>query len=255
MNFSYGDHIPIFISVHDKVEQLKISIDSYEKNIKSPIKIVLFDHNTSYKPCLDYLDSVKDKYKVYVHRDKKFLKFGDEIRRSRNQNLIKCIKDYIKHNQNINYICVTDTDIELLENTEDIFEKYVEYYKTYKNINQIISTGIQINDIDKNYKFYDRVMRSELPHWKNKVDIKLNSGTLKCFKTATDTTFKLYHKSWFDSNPKTLYTDNSLRTDYPYVVKHLDWYITKKNITPDLKHYSKTSRNSHYMGKSFFKYK
>lgn len=55
MNLSYGSHIPIFISVHDKVYQLKEVIKSYEENIKSPIKIVLFNHNTTYPLCLEYL--------------------------------------------------------------------------------------------------------------------------------------------------------------------------------------------------------
>ena len=98
MDFLYGNHIPIFISVHDKIEQLKVSIKSYEENIKTPIKIILFNHNTTYKPCLEYLKEMKEKgYTIYEHYDTnpRDRKYGDLIRKSRNINLINAIKDYL----------------------------------------------------------------------------------------------------------------------------------------------------------------
>ena len=48
------------------------------------------------------------------------------------------------------------------------------------------------------------------------------------YKTAIDTTFKLLHKEWFNKKKDTLYTENAIRTDYPYQCKHLDWYVNKK---------------------------
>jgi len=251
MNYLYGDYIPIFITVHDKVEQLKVVIKSYEKNIGTPIKIILFNHNTTYKPCLEYLSLLKKKgYVIYEHYDAnpKDKKYGNRIRKSRNNNLIKSIANYILTNQNVNYFVVTDTDIELLPKTTDILTLYVNYYQQYKNINIPIGTSLKINDISKNYHQYDRMLRSELPHWGKNKELILNlcNKQIKCYKIPIDTTFKLYHKKWLETNPETLYSYIALRTDMPYQSKHLDWYINKSNITPDLIYYSKYDKQSHY---------
>lgn len=249
MNFSYGDHIPIFISVHNKVEQLKQTIKSYEENINSPIKIVLFNHNTTYTPCINYLKKLQnDGYLVKTHWDSnpKFRKYGDYIRRSRNQNLIKFIIEYLQNNKNVNYVVVTDTDIELLPEGKDILDIYVKFYQKYKDINKIIGASLKLDDIPQKYPKLDRVLRIEKPNWQNKQIINLDNKDIICYKTGIDTTFKLFHRDWFNNSRKTLMTDNSYRTDFPYQVRHLDWYILPEDITKELQYYSKTSRNSHY---------
>lgn len=92
------------------------------------------------------------------------------------------------------------------------------------------------------------MLRSELPHWEKSKEttIEIDNRKIKCYKTAIDTTFKLYHKKWLDKNYDTFFSQNALRTDLPYQTKHLDWYVTKNNITPDLIYYSKNDRQSHY---------
>lgn len=251
MEYLYGDHIPIFISVHNKVEQLKTVIKSYEDNIKTPIKIILFNHNTTYEPCLKYLKEMEEKgYIIYEHFDTnpRDRKYGDLIRKSRNTNLMNKIKDYLSKNLNVNYFVVTDTDIELLPNTGDILDIYVNYYQKFKNIEVPIGTSIKISDVSKSFHQYDRMLRSELPHWEKSKEsiLELNNKQIKCYKTPIDTTFKLYHKKWLDIPRDTLFSHVAYRTDLPYQTKHLDWYVNKKSATPELIYYSKTSRQSHY---------
>ena len=92
------------------------------------------------------------------------------------------------------------------------------------------------------------MLRSELPHWEKSKEkiIEIDNKKIKCYKTPIYTTFKLYHKKWLDKKRDTLFSHNALRTDLPYQTKHLDWYVTKENITPDLVYYSKHARQSHY---------
>lgn len=252
MNFNYGSHIPIFISVHDKVNQLKTSIESYEKIIKTPMKIILFNHNTTYQPCLDYLKQMEIKgYKIYSHYDEniKDTQYGNLIRKSRNVNLIKKIKEYLDENPQVNYVVITDTDLELLGGS-DILDLYVDYYKKHKNIEIPIGTSLKIDDVSKDYFHYDRMLRAELPHWIEEKKCKLNlcDKEIICYKTEIDTTFKLYHREWFNNPRDNLFSHKAIRTEYPYQCKHLDWYVNENNITPDLIYYAsnKSSRQSHY---------
>ena len=58
--------IPIFIIVHDRIEVLKKSIESFEKQINYPIEIILYDVASTFQPCLEYLKKMeKNNYKIY----------------------------------------------------------------------------------------------------------------------------------------------------------------------------------------------
>ena len=48
-------YVPIFIIVHNQFEILKKTIASYEKNIKTPFKIIYHNVATTYEPTLLFL--------------------------------------------------------------------------------------------------------------------------------------------------------------------------------------------------------
>ena len=50
-------HIPIFIITHNRLEILKRCVDSYEKSISHPIRIIFFNVASTYQPTLDYIAS------------------------------------------------------------------------------------------------------------------------------------------------------------------------------------------------------
>ena len=50
-----SDVIPIFVIVHNQFEILKKSVESYEKYIQTPFKIIFHDVASTYPDTLNYL--------------------------------------------------------------------------------------------------------------------------------------------------------------------------------------------------------
>ena len=96
-------HIPIFIITHNRLEVLKRSVDSYEKSISHPIRIVFFNVASTYQPTLDYM-AIKEQEgcKVYT----------SEI--NNHKLVINAIKDYLHHHPQCEYYVVTDPDVEVV---------------------------------------------------------------------------------------------------------------------------------------------
>ena len=71
--------IPIFIIVHDRITVLKQSIQSFQNQINYPIQIILHDVASTYPPCIQYLQELKDivddgvKLEDYIRKIKYFV--------------------------------------------------------------------------------------------------------------------------------------------------------------------------------------
>ena len=68
--------------------------------------------------------------------------------------------------------------------------------------------------------------------------IEFRNNIIKAKKTGIDTTFSMYR--YTDIIKCAVPTWNAFRLMAPYNCRHLDWYITKDNITDDYKYYMKT---------------
>lgn len=227
------DYIPIFIIVHNHLEILKKSVESYEKYIKTPIKIIFFDVASTYLPTLKYL-SEKEKQGYTVYHNKI----------NNHHHVLNAIKDYKCKHPELKYYVMTDPDIELYKVDGDILLVYTEIL----NKLNVTSVGpmLKIDDLPDFYPLKKYVIEWHTKQFWSKepktFDYELKK--VKYIDCRTDTTFQLCH---YDNIPSSFPHANSIRVYEPYSARHLDWYIDPNNLTPCQLNYRKTTTSiSHY---------
>ncbi len=209
--------IPIFIIVHDQYEILKKSVESYEKYIKTPFKIIFHDVASTYLDTLDYLKQKRTE--------------GHEVYRSEINNhhtVINSVKDYIQQNPDCEYCVITDPDIELNNVRGDILQVYIH---TLNKLNKTsVGPMLEIHDIPDHYPRKKLVLEGHGKQFWNKPrqQISFKTDTFQYIDCNTDTTFQLFSAR---NIPKTFPHANSVRFLSPYSARHLDWYIDPNNLT------------------------
>lgn len=124
------------------------------------------------------------------------------------------------------YYVVTDPDLSLAGVPKDCLLHLLKGYEKYKHLNiNKAGLGLEIKDVPKN-KHTEFIHFFEAEHmWKRPLDPQF-------FNATCDTTFALYNKYHFiwDVDPKT-HADFSyaVRSNYPYVAKHMPWYDSPEN--------------------------
>jgi hypothetical protein len=231
-------YIPIFIIVHNQFEILKKSVESYEKYIKTPIKIIFHNVASTYEPTLNYLKNMENNgYKVY-HTTK-----------NHHHTVVESIKDYINKNKDFEYYVMTDPDIELDNVNGDILDLYV--YTLNKLKCTSVGPMLRIDDIPDYYPRKELVIAGHGSQFWNKpkLEIEYNKNKYKYIKCRTDTTFQLCS---IKNMPAKFPHSNSIRFLSPYAARHLDWYIDPNNLTPCQKFYQEnTSSISHWNNKNW----
>jgi len=191
---------PVFIICRDRVTCTDQLITWLEKVGQQ--EIYLIDNDSTYEPLLEY-------YKKTPHQ---VVKMGWNSGHTGiwNHGIIE------KYASN-NYFIVSDPDVLPIEECPD---DAIEYFRSLLDIytdRQKVGFGFMLNDIPDHYKFKHAVLQHELAYlqW---------AGPLPNLNYAPiDTTFALYRPG--ASQDISL----SCRTQYPYLVRHLPWYIDSNN--------------------------
>lgn len=231
------EYTPIFIIVHDQLYHLKRSIKSYESLIKSPIRIILHDVKTTYKPTLEFLEEMKSKgYDV----------FRSEV--NHHHTVKDTINKYLNDHPECKYYILTDPDIELDQVNGDIIEFYKHCLETL-NCNSV-GPMLRIDDIPDHYpKKKLAISRHKNQFWdKPQETIEFKSNCYKYINCGTDTTFQFCKSTFKPSYPY----GGVIRTLAPYACRHLDWYINPKSLTDCQRYYiQNTTHISHWAHKSW----
>ena len=210
---------PVIITSFNQLEYLEKLIDFLLARGFS--NVVIIDNNSTYKPLLDYLDSIQNKVKI--HRLKK--NYGHLVFWKRYDLFVKYGKGY--------YV-VTDPDIVPLESCpEDFMVKFQSILLQNKK-RMKVGFGLQIDDIPLSNPNREKVISWESKFWKTKV----SDGV---FDADIDTTFALYKPFYHRKNKK---FKTALRTDYPYVAIHGGWYIDVNNLSEEQAFYFETANDS-----------
>lgn len=237
-----NEHIPIFLIVHDRVKVLKKSIESYEKFITTPFKIILHDVASTFKPCLDYIQEMKTK--------------GYEVYRTENNNhltVMESVNTYLDKHPECKYYVITDPDIELDNVNGDILEFYSFLLDKFKSSNiESVGPMLRIDDIPDFYPRKQNVLDGHNAQFWSKPFYKITfkNNTYQYMICNTDTTFQLRSRE----NRTLNFIDNSaIRCDKPYFARHLDWYINPKEMTDDQIFYMKNTKKIANWGSNSFK--
>lgn len=198
--------IPIIINNRNRLTYLRELINWLEKNNYK--KIIIIDNQSTYLPLLEFYNQTQ--YKV--------------IRFNKNFGYLSLWKSSLFKLFKNEFYVYTDSDILPINQCPSDFLSY--FYQNlikYEEIDKV-GFGLKIDDINSlNKKF---IIKNEKKFWTNKYK---NSDF---YAAPIDTTFALYKPYKYGG-----YWLNSLRSNYPYLAKHLPWY--KNNIDDEIKFYQK----------------
>lgn len=211
--------IPIIIISFNQLYYLKQLVTFLQKHKYT--NIVIIDNNSTYKPLLDYFETIKSS--VTLHKLKEnhgHLVFW------KNKGL------YDEYSQG--YYVITDADI---VPEPDCPSDFVRYFKTFLDRNQKITKvgfSLKIDDIPETNPNKQKVINWESQFWKNKI----RKGN---YSAEIDTTFALYRPG-YNYIKQGFYA--AIRTKKPYLAKHGGWYLDIVNLTEEQVFYFSTCNDS-----------
>jgi hypothetical protein len=184
---------PIIINNINRLYHLKKQLEYLKsKNIK---EIIIIDNQSTYLPLIDYYKILP--YKIY--------------RMQKNLGYLSLWKTNLFNKFKKDFYVYTDPDI--LPVSECPVD-FLDYFKSnlIKNIHiEKIGFSLKIDDLPDN-DFSSKIIENEKKFWKKK-----NNDNLFC--APIDTTFAMYRPFCYGG-----YWLNSLRTNTPYIARHLTWY-------------------------------
>lgn len=200
--------IPIIIISFNQLHYLKQLVEFLKKSNYS--NIVIIDNNSTYKPLLDYFDSIEST--VSLHRLNENM--GHLVFWKNKELFDKYSKGY--------YV-ITDADI---VPDDGCPEDFVLHFKKLLNKNyQVTKVGfsLKIGDIPDTNINKQKVIDWESQFWNN----QNKDGD---FISKIDTTFAIY-RPYYKYNSDSFY--DAIRTKNPWQAKHGGWYLDNKNLTEE----------------------
>lgn len=219
--------IPIFIITCDRLKILKESMQSYYDYIKTPFEIVIIDFGSTYKPTMEFLQS--------LGRNGIIVYWNGRIKYLRDLNYIDYnIQNYFKDHPASNYV-VTDPDIALDNVDSDILDVYSYLLEVLPKI-IVIGPMLRIDDLPDHYHNKEKVQVGHFRNfWSREINnIEYKNKVIQYIDGNIDTTFGMNRAGTHWRRLR-----KGIRTMPPYSARHLDWYINSKSLTPDQKHYVK----------------
>lgn len=206
----------VFIISYNRLRHLKSLVAWLEKAGFENIHIV--DNASTYAPLLEYLSLSKHQ----VHKMKK--NWGHLV-------VWECgeFKDIL---ENKNYI-VTDSDVFPIEECPlNVVGYFSEILEKYQDVAKV-GFALKIDDLPENNLSRDAVLEWEKQFWEKKIAEGL-------FDASIDTTFALYRPGIYPENKKWW---KSIRTDFPYMARHLPWYDDSTNPSEEAIFYQNNIQN------------
>lgn len=219
--------LPVFINNRDRLTSTRKLVTWLEQ--VPYVKIVILDNDSTYPPLLEWYSSIK-------HR----ILFLEE-------NLGQCSlwvhNKFTENNLQIQFqfqgdwYVYSDSDIvpreecplDALDYLKQVMIRHPSVYK--------VGLGLEIGDLPDCFALKRKIQHIEGQYWASQVEPGV-------FSAGVDTTFALYHKqrgsrSCADLPPPhqghQLYP--ALRTDYPYVARHLPWYVDTNSLGEEDRYY------------------
>ncbi len=211
--------IPIIIISFNQLFYLKQLVTFLKKHKYT--KIVIIDNNSTYKPLLEYFETLSTDVKIHKLKEN----FGHLV-------FWKNKKIFNKYSKG--YYMVTDADI---VPDPDCPPDFVRYLKKVLERNQKITKvgfSLKIDDIPDTNPNKQKVINWESKFWEN----QNKEGN---YLADIDTTFALYRPGYYYKQ-KGFYA--AIRTRWPYQAKHGGWYLDIANLSEEQVLYFATCNES-----------
>jgi hypothetical protein len=206
-------NIDVFIISYNRLAYLQSLVLWLEKAGFEKIHIV--DNNSTYPPLLEYLKN--SKHKVYrMERNYGHLVFWE----SGKFNAVIDNEYYIVTDCDV--LPVDECPIDLANYFYEILEKHPTFTK--------VGFSLKIDDLPDHNKTKKTIIDWESQFWKNKLEDGL-------YDSSIDTTFAFYRPGIYPSDKKWW---KSIRTDFPYIARHIPWYTDSDNPSEEDEYYQKS---------------
>lgn len=200
--------IPTFIICRDRYTYTLNLINWLERC--GVCDIYLIDNDSTYEPLLDY-------YETTPHT---VIKTG-----SNGGHLVPWRGGFVSKYAGSKHYIVSDPDVlPVNECPLDIFDHFLSILDRYPDIKRI-GPGLKIDDIPDHYSLKHAVLNQESENW------KYPSPEPGLYLAPIDTTLAL-HKPGSDHG-----FGNCARTSFPYIARHMPWYMNSSNLAEDEIHY------------------
>lgn len=199
--------IPVVINNRNRLTYLKLLIDWL---LNANARIIILDNSSSYPPLLEYYNNLPDSVEVvYLGRN-----IGH-----------KALYEWRGYKFfDTEYFVYTDSDIVPSDECpKDLLSYLVEKKREYPYCVKI-GLALRIDDLPDHYELKSEVIKWERKWWKKK------RGDL--WVADVDSTFAVYHQSVVSHS-----LSPSMRTNFPYVARHLPWYLDLKNLSEEEAYY------------------
>jgi len=215
--------IPIIINNFNRLDMLKKLIESLEK--RGYRNIYIIDNLSTYPPLLAWYET--SPYTVF------------RLKENIGMNALWISGIYKKFRKN--FFVYTDSDVVPIEDCPaDFLLFFRDTLKKHKLASKV-GFSLKIDDIPDCYALKDSVIE-----WESHFSHDFRKGDL-LFRAPIDTTFALYRP-----RGKRKHANNNIemyRTDYPYIARHLPWYIDSNNPDEENRYYIEQSALNTYWTK------
>lgn len=131
------------------------------------------------------------------------------------------------------FYVVTDADLCFDGCPKNLLDILIGGFQRLPTANKV-GVSLEIDDLPEDSLLGSRARRWEQKFWRNRLDHQF-------YQAAVDTTFALYaietpHRKAMQCN------QNSLRSDRPYTVRHMPWYLRAGRLTEEQRYYFDSSQ-------------
>lgn len=211
--------VPVYITSFNNLTGLRALVD-YVLQLPSAMPIII-DNASTYPPLLEWLSRTS----VPVVR----LKENIGHRSPWLANIIKYGDAHRRHFDSRYYV-VTDFDLDMSGCPLDVLQVLIEGFEKYRREHSLMKAGVGIetSDLPLTSFYREDVINWEKQFWNRQLDNQF-------YYAPIDTTFAVYSCD-FKPNFSTEYK-TAIRADQPYMARHIPWYYTPENITPEIRYY------------------
>lgn len=211
--------IPVYINNFNHLSTTR-SLVEYFASI-GQLEPIVVDNHSDYEPLLDWYEQKPCKV----------------IRLTGNFHYLapwyhSCIFPFHVHREffGSQFYAVTDSDLDMTNVPKDVFEVLVEGIRRHPGRRKC-GVSLDIESIPDEFPLKKDVQNWEHQWWQKRVDSDY-------WDAGVDTTLAVYRadKMHADAIP----SDNCLRSDKPYMARHVPWHWTPDTITDENRHYLRT---------------
>lgn len=211
------NNIPIVILSKDRLEPLKLLVNSLKK--RNYNNIIVIDNRSTYQKLLDWykisgVDVFYNNIDQTLYDTGAFYRLACEIKHPKFVNLIK------------DYYVFTDSDVVPIDEApEDFISGMVEVCAKYRS--RKVGLGLKIDDLPYT-EYSKKIIDMEIGYWTKKIfDEKY-----EIYQAGIDTTFAVYQP-----NSTPLLDMNVIRMGGNYIARHYPWYYDINNLPEDESYY------------------